>query len=255
MQWDTHGTHTTDESTDSAAATTTSSPPPPAPTITVDRFLAFGDSMTEGTTSPTFQSVLTAGLSQSYPYKLQDRLRARYTAQTVFVMNGGKAGERAMDGVGRLPDVISEAQPNVLLLLEGVNDLNAFGGDGIGPAVGALETMTKFARARGISVFVATLPPQRPGGPKADSEHLIGRFNDEIKRMAPEEGAFVVDRNAGFDLSLIGADGLHPTEAGYARFAEIMFDAMRSRFERTASTSTLTRSEPPAFPGALGLVR
>jgi lysophospholipase L1-like esterase len=221
----------------------------------VDRFLAFGDSMTEGTTSPTFQSVLTAGLSQSYPYKLQDRLRARYTAQTVFVMNGGKAGERAMDGVRRLPDVISEAQPNVLLLMEGVNDLNAFGGDGIGPAVGALEEMTKFARARGISVFVATLPPQRPGGPKAVSEHLIGRFNNEIKRMAPEEGAFVVDLNAGFDLSLIGADGLHPTEAGYARVAEIMFDAIRSRFERAASTSTLTRSEPPAFPGALGLVR
>jgi lysophospholipase L1-like esterase len=143
----------------------------------------------------------------------------------------------------------------VRLLLEGVNDLNTFGGDGIGPAGGALETMTKFARARGISVFVATLPPQRPGGPKAVSEHLIDRFNNEIKRMAPEEGAFVVDLNAGFDLSLIGADGLHPTEAGYSRFAEIMFDAVRSRFERAASTSTLTQSEPRTFPEALGLVR
>jgi lysophospholipase L1-like esterase len=215
----------------------------------VDRFLAFGDSMTEGTTSPTFQSVLTAGLAQSYPYKLQDEMRARYTTQTVFVMNGGKAGERAMDGVARLPGVISEAAPNVLVLIEGVNDLNAFGGDGIGPAIGALETMVKFARARGISVFVATLPPQRPGGSKALSEHLIGRFNNEIKRMAPEEGASVIDINAGFSLNLIGEDGLHPTEAGYTRFAEMVFETMRARFEQAA-----TPLEPPAFPGALGLV-
>jgi lysophospholipase L1-like esterase len=217
----------------------------------VDRFLAFGDSMTEGTTSATFQSILTAGLAQSYPYKLQDRMRARYTAQTVFVMNGGRAGERATEGVARLPGVISEAAPNVLLLIEGVNDLNAFGGDGIGPAIGALETMVKFARARGISVFVATLPPQRPGGPKASSEHLVGRFNNELKRMAPEEGATVIDINAGFNLSLIGEDGLHPTEAGYARFAEIVFDAMRVKFEQAA----VTPLEGPAFPGALGLVR
>ncbi|HEY7448697.1 MAG TPA: GDSL-type esterase/lipase family protein [Vicinamibacterales bacterium] len=217
----------------------------------VDRFLAFGDSMTEGTTSATFQSILTAGLAQSYPYKLQDRMRARYTAQTVFVMNGGRAGERATDGVARLPSVISEAAPNVLLLIEGVNDLNAFGGDGIGPAIGALETMVKFARARGISVFVATLPPQRPGGPKAFSEHLVGRFNNELKRMAPEEGATVIDINAGFTLDLIGEDGLHPTEAGYARVAEIVFDAMRVKFEQAAAT----RLEPPAVPGALGLVR
>jgi lysophospholipase L1-like esterase len=216
--------------------------------------------MTEGTTSPTFQSVLTAGLSQSYPYKLQDRLKARYTAQTVQVMNGGRSGERATDGVGRLPDVIKEAQPNVLLLMEGVNDLNAFGGDGIGPATGALEEMTKFARARGITVLIATLPPQRPGGPKAASEHLVDRFNTSIKRMAPEEGALVVDFYAGFDLSLIGQDGLHPTEAGYARFAEIMFEAIKSRFEGTLSTSArsdvtgnpgLTPLGPPAFPGVL----
>jgi lysophospholipase L1-like esterase len=228
----------------------------------VDRFLAFGDSMTEGRTSATFQSVLTAGIPQSYPYKLQDRLRERYTAQTVSVLNGGMAGERATDGVGRLPAVIREAQPNVLLLLEGVNDLNAFGGDGIGPAIGALETMTKFARARGITVFVATLPPQRPGGPKAASEHLVGRFNNEIKRMAPEEGASVVDLNAGFDLSLIGEDGLHPTEAGYGRFAEVMFEAMRARFEQAPASTNLTWGlvsfippGPPAIRGALGRAR
>jgi lysophospholipase L1-like esterase len=230
----------------------------------VDRFLAFGDSMTEGKTSPTFQSVLTPGLPESYPYKLQDRFKARYTAQNVVVMNGGRAGERASEGVDRLPDAIKEASPNVLLLMEGVNDLNAFGGDGISPAIGALETMTKYARGRGITVFIATLPPQRPGGVKAESQHLITRFNNEIRKMAPEEGASVVDVYSGFDLALIGQDGLHPTEAGYARIAEIMFEAMKSKYEQAPAPSlagtrpdatAFTRPAAPAFPGSLGLAR
>ena len=69
-------------------------PPPPAPVLGVTRILAFGDSMTAGTTSPAAViSALTAGLSQSYPAKLQDLVTARYTGQTVTVLNAGKPSE------------------------------------------------------------------------------------------------------------------------------------------------------------------
>ena len=51
-----------------------------AATLGVSRILAFGDSMTEGTTSPTFTAfTLTPGLSVSYPFKLQTMVTARYT--------------------------------------------------------------------------------------------------------------------------------------------------------------------------------
>jgi lysophospholipase L1-like esterase len=40
-----------------------------------------------------------------------------------------------------------------------------------------------------------------------------------------------VDFETTVDLSLIGADGLHPTEDGYVRMAQILFDALRQRYE------------------------
>ena len=192
--------------------------------------------MTEGTVSPALGDVLTAGIPVSYPYKLQERLTATYTAQTSVVLNAGRAGERAVEGVPRLPDVMREAQPNVLLLMEGVHDLN--GNAGISPTVGAIESMIKYARAQGVSVFVATLPPQRRGGLRANSVDIVPGFNDEIRKTAAEEGATLVDVNSAFDLGWIGQDGLHPTEAGYSRLADIFFAAIRSAFEQRSEAGT-----------------
>src|SRR6478672_4392547 len=68
--------------------------PAPAPVLGLTRVLAFGDSMTEGTVSPsTALAALGAGLPQSYPFKLQTLLTARYSAQSIVVMNAGIAGK------------------------------------------------------------------------------------------------------------------------------------------------------------------
>jgi len=213
-------------------------PPPPAPILSATRFLAFGDSMTEGTISPALQTMLTAGLPVSYPYKLQERLTAIYTDQTIIVLNAGRGGELATNGVKRLPDVMREAQPNVLLLMEGVNDLNSKAG--ISQTIGALESMIKYARSQGVQVLLATLPPQRRGGLRAGSVDLVPPFNDEVRKTAAEEGATLVDVNSAFDLALIGQDGLHPTDAGYSRLAEIFFEAIRSAFEQPEGSTQIS---------------
>jgi lysophospholipase L1-like esterase len=49
--------------------------------------------------------------------------------------------------------------------------------------------------------------------------------------MAATKGATFVDVFAQFDLSLIGQDGLHPTEAGYDRLATIFQSAISNAFE------------------------
>jgi lysophospholipase L1-like esterase len=216
---------------------------PTPPTLSMTRFLAFGDSMTEGTVSQVFQMVLSAGLPTSYPYKLQERLTAIYTAQTIVALNGGKAGEWAVEGVKRLPDVMREAGPNVVFLMEGVNDLNglaALGNGAVSPTIGALESMVKYAKARGVRVFLATLPPQRRGGLRAASIDILPRFNEEIRKTAAEEGATLVDVNSAFDPALIGQDGLHPTEAGYSRLAEIFLDAINAAFRLPGQPSEQT---------------
>jgi lysophospholipase L1-like esterase len=220
--------------------------PPPAtpPTLKVTRILAFGDSMTEGTTSPGISMLrpLDAGRSESYPFKLQTMLTERYTAQSIQVFNAGLAGRRAAQDRSRLIDAIRATNPEVLLLLEGANDLNAVGNrDAISPTIGALEGLIGEGTSRGVTVYVATLPPQRPDAPKAGAADFLDDFNAEILKMAPEEGARSVDIFAKLDLNLIGQDGLHPTEAGYQRMAEIWFEALKAAYE-VAPTPTLRSS-------------
>lgn len=213
-------------------------PPPPVPLLSATRFLAFGDSITEGVVSPAAQEAPAAGLTASYPSTLQERLSVTYPDQTIVVLNAGRGGERATEGVKRLPDAMRGAQPNVLLLMEGVNDLN--GDTGISTTIGALESMIRYARSQGVHVFLATLPPQRRGGQRANSVDLVPGFNEEVRKTAAAAGATPVEVTGVFDLALIGQDGLHPTEAGYRRLAEIFFDAIRTAFEQSENSSKLS---------------
>jgi acyl-CoA thioesterase I len=241
----------------------TPDPPPPPPRLGVTRILAFGDSMTEGTTSAplslwTFS--LDAGAPRSYPFKLQSMMTARYTDQTIAVFNAGFAGRRAAEDLDRFRSAVSEAAPNVILLLEGANDLNAplrddSVNDRIDHTVGSLEDMVKSATRQQIPVLLATLPPQRPGGPKAHAAEFLARYNAELKEMAVKKGATIVDVHAQFPMSEVGQDGLHPTESGYQRLAEIWMDALKARYETVPEGSPAAAEDADAGggPGALDL--
>ena len=221
-------------------------PPPQPPTLGVTKVLCFGDSMTEGTTSPPFPVwtlALDPGLPRSYPFKLQQLMTARYTAQTIQIFNAGWAGRRAAEDHGRFEDAMSEARPDLILLLEGANDLNApfRAGEGINAriteTVSALEDMVRDAGRRNIPVMLGTLPPQRPGGRSAGAAEFLTRFNDALGAMGRAKGAEMVDVYGQFPLSDIGQDGLHPTENGYQRLATIWLDAIKARYERPAPSA------------------
>ena len=218
--------------------------PPPSPTLGITRILAFGDSMTAGTVSapvPTVFGLLDAGLAVSYPFKLQALAASRYTAQTITVLNAGRAGESVTDSTtaGRFAGALSEAKPEIVLLMEGANDLN-----GLTPSVSAtvnvMEDMVREAQRRGIFVMLATIPPQRPGpGSKTTTPDLLSRYNAGLRTIADKkaaEGAQLIDVNALFPVSLIGQDGLHPTDAGYDRLAGIFLDAIKTKYEKAPST-------------------
>jgi len=205
--------------------------PPPIPRVGKTRFVAFGDSLTEGVVSAPFTQTLV-NIPYAYPARLADVLRARYANQSdIVVLNEGKAGEFAVDGKGRLPDAIKAGTPQVVLLMEGANDINVLGRRGITRVVIALEDMIKDAQRRGVIVFVATLPPQRPGGLHADGAPFVDELNTQIRKTVAEEGATLVDVNTQLDLSFVGQDGLHLTEAGYIRLGEIFAAAIRQAFE------------------------
>jgi lysophospholipase L1-like esterase len=113
--------------------------------------------------------------------------------------------------------------------------------------------MVRDAQARRVRVFLATLTPQREGGPKAGGAELVPALNDEIRQIAVEENATFVDVYAAFggDLSLLSADGLHPTEDGFERMAEAFFEVIRRSLEvpfPTPAPGVTTAGDPVADP-------
>ena len=215
-------------------------PTPQPPRLSRTKFLAFGDSFTAGeVTNPV--ALAPAGIHKlivvpaaSYPSVLESQLRSTYTAQSVSitVQNAGEPGERILDGNQRFPGVFDAARPEVVLLMEGANGLPQVGPD---ISTGIMRIMVQHAKSGGARVFVGSMIPQVAGRPRATtpvSETLA--YNTTLQLMSTQEGVTYVDLyNAmvGEAATLIGSDGLHPTEAGYRRIAELFFAAIKAQLE------------------------
>ena len=175
--------------------------------------------------------------SAAYPRVLQSLLASRYPAQSIVVSNEGKSGETVGEGKLRLPGVLTADVPQVLLLQEGANDINQ-AHPPVDTIVANLRVMIRGARGRGITVIIGTLLPERQnacrGYDYCDGVNDALAVSMRIRALAAEEGAFVVDLYAVFDgqtATLLGLDGLHPNEAGYAKMAETFYNAVREHLE------------------------
>ena len=224
----------------------------PAPHIDATRYVAFGDSITEGKLgalrhfrSSAYYEDPRFSFPDSYAKALYDLMVERYTDQTIDMYNEGVGGEQVHggpppDGVTRLPAVLTGEAPQALLLLEGVNDLIT--GNSVASVIDGLRTMIRDARGRGVTVFLGTLLPQRPGGARTGHIELIVPANAAIRSLAAAEGAELVDVYQAFGGSpdpWIDADGLHPNATGYKKMADTFFAAIRSRLERRTTSSTV----------------
>lgn len=202
-----------------------------APRLAVTTFLAFGDSMTEG-----LVEVRPAAAPPSerldYPSQLESMLTSTFAGQPIQVINAGRGGERATEGLARLPRLLVRAHPDVLLLMEGTNDLVDYQ-HGVSVSIDAVAKMVDMAHAAHIQTLVATLPPQRAGARRAWAGQMVPVFNARLRRVAIERGWRLVNVDFAFDNlnTLLGPDGLHPTAAGYHRIAQTFFDAIKARFE------------------------
>jgi lysophospholipase L1-like esterase len=205
-----------------------------APTLSVERFLALGDSFTFGTTSRTLRVIE----GDTYVQKLESLLRERYPDQTFTVANAGVPGQFMDQIEDRYPAALRQANPQVLLLQGGVNDLNTEGARSISDVVTRLERITRDAQQRRVSVVLATLTPQRPGSTKGTTAPAVLRdLNGRILDLCRRYQTGCVDLYAAFggeQSPLIGSDGLHPTPAGYDTIAEAYFEVIRRLFERPA---------------------
>ena len=214
--------------------------PTPQPRLSRTRFLAFGDSFTAGeVTSPTLMTTSLIGKlvlvpAAAYPTVLQTRLQVTYTQQAtlISVTNAGVASERILDGAQRFPSVYDLTRPEVVLIQEGANGLPQVGPD---ISTGVMRTMVQYAKAGGSRVFVGSMIPQVAGRPRGNTPvSELTAYNNTLQLMSQQESVVYVDLYNGMlanAATLIGSDGLHPTEAGYRKIADLFFSAIKAALE------------------------
>ena len=162
--------------------------------------LAFGDSLTYGT---------GADPSESYPAVLERRIGRR-------VVNAGVPGETSAQGLERLPEVIEEVRPQLLILCHGGNDFLRRLDES--RAADNVRAMIRHAIDRGIPVVLLATP--KPGIPPSIPA-FYGRIAEELK-LPFQEGVL---RSVLFDNRL-KSDAVHPNGRGYAEIAEAVADTL-----------------------------
>ncbi len=226
------------------------------PRLSVSKFLAYGDSITEGQNGTLVFGHSTIDIidgPNAYPTKLQALFDAAYPGQGILVVNEGLGGEAITDANLRLPDVLVRDQPGAMLIIDGYNDLLGACGFETGdtPAcdtaiervAGGLRDSVRIAHRYGASyVFVGTLtPPGTFSGPRDRriAPGAITKVNAKIRLQIPGEGAVVVDLYPlflGHETTYIASDGLHLLPPGNQAIADAFFAAIQAVVPKATPT-------------------
>ena len=160
--------------------------------------LAFGDSLTAG---------YGAAREQAYPAVL-----AQFTG--LKVINGGESGELSAAGRERLPALLAQWQPQLVILCHGGNDLLRRSGDAAAKA--NLLAMIEQVRQTGAEVILLGVPEP---GIFLNPAPFYGELAEEARvAYIPELVAEVLGDPA------LKSDPAHPNAAGYQLMAQSIFD-------------------------------
>jgi len=166
-----------------------------------DIILAFGDSLTYG--------VGAGNPALSYPSQL-NRLTARQ------VVNAGISGEVSSDGLKRLPGLLDEYEPELVIICHGGNDLlRRLSKDELRAN---LRGMFEAANSRGIAVVMIAVP--QPNLLLSDAE-VYGEVATElnIPLLSDTLGKLLSDN--GYK-----SDAVHLNAQGYRKLAEAVAELL-----------------------------
>ena len=163
--------------------------------------VAFGDSLTYGT---------GAAESESYPAVLAQLIGRR-------VVRAGVPGEVTAQGLVRLPQVIEEHRPALVIVCLGGNDMLRKLDEA--QIRSNLRQIIRTLRDRGIAVVLV-------GVPKPALLTSAAAFYGELAKeyRIPYEGKILNHIMHQFDLK---ADAIHPNAKGYRRMAEAIAELLR----------------------------
>ncbi len=193
-------------------------------------YVALGDSTVEG--------VGASGPDLNYVSRLHARLRAKYP--NARVTNLGVGGATSADVVTAQLERAIKLRPDVVTLSIGPNDITR--GIPVARYEQNLEDILGRLRRETAALIVVNLIPDLAvtrrfaKSPRVD---LVGRqavqFNEALTRKGREYGVALVDlylrsrEEVPRQPMLLWRDGYHPSDAGYARWAELMWEGIEPR--------------------------
>jgi acyl-CoA thioesterase I len=193
-------------------------------------YVALGDSTVEGigASSPAANSVsrLHARLRERYP-------RARMT-------NLGVGGATSLDVLDEQLARAVALQPHLVTLSIGPNDITAkvpveVYAENLDRILARLATDTRALVVVNLLPDLAVTPRFRGREAAPVVGRLSAEFNQALAKAARRHGVVTVDlyeasrREVPGHPELMAADGYHPSDLGYARWAELMWEAVRPR--------------------------
>ena len=193
--------------------------------------VALGDSLTAG-----YRTVDPYAIDPRVPYpvQLETLINGRLRGQTrAFVINLGVNGDDTNGMLWRFRQTVVTEKPEIVVIWGGINDLGA-----AKDPEQVMENLTKLydlCRETGATPVACTLTPTRLTSTK------IRRLNELIRAYASEKDLVLVDLFYGL-VDVEGNlrqeysdDGVHLTQTGYRRIAEIVLGAIVPLIERWSS--------------------
>jgi lysophospholipase L1-like esterase len=192
--------------------------------------IALGDSTTAG--SPAFRSPIevppdgSGNVESQYAYWLTKR------HPEWRVLNRGVDGERSDQIRARFSRDVAKAQPRVVVILAGVNDV--YQGRSAESVEGELEAMYDLARAAKIAVVAGSIIPYNTATPEQNAR--MRAVNGWIRDYAARHKGSVTycDTRAAVaepgqpDRLVSSPDDLHPSPNGYRLMADALEPAIRA---------------------------
>lgn len=148
----------------------------------------------------------------------------------------GIGGQTTTQMLVRFREDVIALKPKAVHIMAGTNDIAGNTGAATMAMVqGNIQGMAELARANGIKVILASVPPAAafPWSPDKRPAPQIAEMNAWLKRYAAAEGFTYVDYHPAL-ATAEGAmkpgfanDGVHPTPAGYAAMRPVALEAIR----------------------------
>ena len=195
--------------------------------------VCLGDSTTAGT--PLFKSPVETPPNGEGDERSQFAYWIRQEHPDWRILNCGVNGERTDQIAARFDRDVLAHQPDLLVLIAGVNDV--YQGHGSDDVTRNLQAMYERARAAGITVVAGSIVPFNTATDQQNQR--MRSVNDWIRRVAKrEDGITYVDTRAAAaapdhpDRLAGSPDGLHPDVDGYRKMAESLLAAIERVLSR-----------------------